>query len=293
MKITQALNLLNLDALPNKEEEIIGAFKELAKKKHPDVGGTEEEFQELAQAKDFLIHALLTLKSSAHHVDEEADRLKRKRDAMRDAMLKRRAVEDRRRNIQATWGMGIILTVIGIVSAMALLRPYFVIWMVEKAPVERMATVVFSDGLDEFVVEWEFDSTKVRQTVNGRFVEGRWLVGKAGMPIIRGAEFIVTFNASNPDYFVLKDEFISPETAEMYFNLIRHPMANYMNRSLEDPQVVCMYWSVLDMYGVDGLSHFLFNGTPRRKNWSHNQRTFQTLTEDEGFQKIYKTCANK
>lgn len=293
MKITQALNLLNLDALPNSEEDIIAAYKELAKTKHPDVGGSEEEFQELSQAKEFLIKAIKMMRASAHHIDEEAEKVKRKRDAMREAMLRKRAKEDHKRNVQATWGIAVILTVVGIIGIMTLFRPYFVSWMVEKAPVERMATVVFSDGLDQFVIEWDYDGKKVNQTVHGRFVEGRWLIGEAGMPVIRGAEFIVKFNASNPDYFVLRDEYISPATAEIYFNLIRHPLADYMNKSVEDPEVVCMYWSVLERYGVDGLSHILFRGTPMRKNWSHNERTFNSLVEDEDFQKMYETCTNK
>ena len=146
------------------------------------------------------------------------------------------------------------------------------------------------NGFDKHL-KWEYNNEIVIKTVNGRFVEGRWLLGDAGMPILKGSEFIVVFNGSNPDYFLLKDNFISPRTAEVYFNVLKYPLAEILDVSSDDSEVVCLYWAILDKFGVDGLAHVLFSQTPLRKNWSHNERTFNVFYESEDFMKLYRSCA--
>ena len=80
------------------------------------------------------------------------------------------------------------------------------------------------------------------------------------MPVLLGKEnnYIVRFNAFNPKFAVLKDEFISPETAEVYYNIVRHSMAEKLGLSLENPAVICMYWSILDRFGGRLGSCFIF-----------------------------------
>ena len=58
MKITEALRILELDTLPKDEKEVSVAYKRLAKQSHPDSGGTEEAFQELGAAVEYVLRAL-------------------------------------------------------------------------------------------------------------------------------------------------------------------------------------------------------------------------------------------
>jgi hypothetical protein len=57
-----------------------------------------------------------------------------------------------------------------------------------------------------------------------------------------------------------------------------------------DPDIVCLFWGILDEYGVEGLAHVQFSNVPMRRNWSHNERTFQTLISTERFQELYRSC---
>ena len=289
MKINKALEILNLEKLPASKDDIEAAYKLRAKKLHPDVGGSEEAFQELSEAYEIALKALKVV-FKAVEKDPREEALKRKRDAMREEMLKRRAVEDHRRNVQATKGIYAILGVLGMILLIIFIKPRFNAFMVERNPIEQMGTVTYSDRTDKFMVTWNWDGTDYEKTFKGRFVDAKWLVADAGMPVILGNQYIVRFNANRPNFAVLKDEFISPETAEVFFNIVRHPLAIHLGISVEDPAVVCLYWSLLDRFGVDGLAHVLFSTTPFRKNWYHNEGTFQGLIESEDYKKMYRSC---
>ena len=289
MKIKQALEILQLEKLPVSKEEIDTAYKVRAKELHPDVGGSEEAFQSLTEAYELALRGLDVVLDAAK-VDPAEEVLKKKRAAMREEMLKRRAVEDHQRNVQATKWIYSILTVIGIAVLVIFVKPYINTFMVERNPIEQMGTVTYSDRTDKFTVKWNWDGTNYEKTFKGRLVDAKWLVADAGMPVILGNQYIVRFNANRPNFAVLKDEYISPETAEVYFNIVRHPLAEHLGISVEDPSVVCLYWSILDRFGVDGLGHILFSHTPFRKNWYHNEGTFQGLVESEAYKKMYRSC---
>ena len=120
MKINKALEILNLEKLPASKNDIEAAYKLRAKKLHPDVGGSEEAFQELSEAYEIALKALKVV-FKAVEKDPKEEALKRKRDAMREEMLKRRAVEDYRRNVQATKGIYAILGVLGMILLIILM----------------------------------------------------------------------------------------------------------------------------------------------------------------------------
>ena len=290
MKIVDALLVLGLEKIPSTQEDISLVFRELAKSKHPDTGGSEEAFKELQQATEVVRAALELVLNSAEQLSEKDEALKRKRDRLREEMLKRRAVEDRRRNVQATWGIGIISTIVGIFLLGYFIYPSFVEWMISKDQQEVMAEVVYTDHSDLFEIQWEYNGVTYVEDVKGRLIDGRWLVGEAGMPILKGAKFIVAFNAKNPSYYLLKDQYIHPETAEVYYAIMKHPIAELLDVPVGDKAIVCAYWNILDKYGVDGLAHVLFGQLPLRKNWSHNERTFTTLSESEDFQNLLQSC---
>ena len=135
MKITEALRILELDTLPKDEHEVSVAYKRLAKKYHPDSGVTEEAFQELGAAVEYVLRALALVDATVEKSKQrskEADALAEKRAIMRAEMLKRRAEEDRKRNIQATWGISVILILIVLSGIGMLIQPRFIHWMVEK-----------------------------------------------------------------------------------------------------------------------------------------------------------------
>ena len=293
MKITEALRILELDTLPKDEKEVSVAYKRLAKQRHPDSGGTEEAFQELGAAVEYVLRALALVDATVEKTKRrtaETDALAEKRAKMRAEMLKRRAEEDRKRNIQATWGISVILVVIVLFGIGMVIQPRFIHWMVEKERVERMATVLSTGPDRSFTIGWEYQGESYSEILNGRFIDGKWLVGPAGMPMIKGGKYIVSFNARNPNYFELKDKYIDPETADRYFSLVKYPLAAALDLPDSDPDVVCIYWSVLDEFGVDGVAHLFFGALPMRKNWKHNERSFQALKESETFQKLYRSC---
>ena len=293
MKIAEALRILELDTLPKSEKEVSVAYKRLAKKCHPDSGGSEEAFQELGAAVDYVLRALALVDIAVEKNkkrSKESDALAEKRAKMRAEMLKRRAEEDRKRNIKATWAISIILVLIVLVGIGTLIRPRYIHWMVEKVRVERMATIISTGPDRSYTIGWEYQGQYFTEVLNGRFIDGKWLVGPAGMPMMNGGKYIVSFNGRNPNYFELKDKYIDPETADRYFSLVKYPLAAAFDLSENDPDVVCIYWSVLDDFGVDGVAHLFFGGLPMRKNWKHNERSFQALKESDTFQKLYRSC---
>ena len=293
MKIAEALRILELDTLPKSEKEVSVAYKRLAKKCHPDSGGSEEAFQELGAAVDYVLRALALVDIAVEKNkkrSKESDALAEKRAKMRAEMLKRRAEEDRKRNIKATWAISIILVLIVLVGIGMLIRPRYIHWMVEKERVERLATIISTGPDRSYTIRWEYQGQYFTEVLNSRFIDGKWLVGPAGMPMMNGGKYIVSFNGRNPNYFELKDKYIDPETADRYFSLVKYPLAAAFDLSENDPDVVCIYWSVLDEFGVDGVAHLFFGGLPMRKNWKHNERSFQALKESDTFQKLYRSC---
>jgi len=290
VKIEEALSILDLDKIPSTQEEITSVYRDRAKQMHPDTGGSESEFKDLQKATDVVRAALDLVLNSVEQLSDKEAGLKAKRDKMREEMLKRRAKEDRKRNIQATWGIGIITTIVTLLLLGYVTRPMFNEWVVGKDQKEAMAEVVFTDHTKVFEISWEYAGETYTESVRGRLIDGRWLVGDAGMPILKGAKYIVAFNAANPSYFILKDQYIHPETAEVYYAIMKHPLAEILDVPVGDKAIVCAYWNILDQFGVDGLAHILFSQLPIRKNWSHNKTTFKTLGKSEDFQNLLRSC---
>ena len=111
MKLERALSIIGLDRLPKDEAELNAVYRELAKKLHPDAGGSEAAFQELGEAVVYLKRALLLLNQRVQTKARTEDALARKRAILREQMLRRRAEEDRLRNQQAQkWTIGAAFT---------------------------------------------------------------------------------------------------------------------------------------------------------------------------------------
>lgn len=298
MKITEALAILHLPKIPSSEAELQSAYRSRAKDCHPDLGGSEAEFKQLGEALEYVKRAMLLMAQrtasgaepvkSAKEREEEA--LKAKRAKMREELLKRRAVENAKRNRQATRTVGVIGSLAAIVVLWLSLRPSFVHWMVSRDTVERMAVVTESGFEQRFTIVWDYDGKRYEKRMRGRLIDGQWLVGESGMPMIRGGKYIVAFNAHRPDYFELRDAFIHPETAEMYFALVKHPLSVLLDLPVNDSHLICTYWGVLNEFGVDGVAHLMFSGLPMQKNWSHNERSAAALMESEGFKEVVRSC---
>jgi len=205
-------------------------------------------------------------------------------------MLRRRAEEDRLRNQQAQkWTIGLVV-VLAVAGLWFMAQPKINHWMIERNRVERMAEVIRLDNQRTYTIEWTYNGKRFEKDINGRFIDGSWIVGPAGMPMLPGAKFVVAFNAENPNYYELLDQYIHTETAEIYFAMTKQTLANYMGTLDGDPDVVCLYWALLDEYGVDGIAHLHFRELPMRKNWSHNERTFNALAESSRFKELYRSC---
>ena len=104
MKLERALSIIGLDRLPKDEMELNAVYRDLAKKLHPDTGGSEAAFQELGEAVEYLKRALFLLNQRFQTKTRTEDALARKRAILREQMLRRRAEEDRLRNEQAQKG---------------------------------------------------------------------------------------------------------------------------------------------------------------------------------------------
>lgn len=290
MKLAKALSILGLDRLPQNEDELNAAYKVLAKKLHPDAGGSEEAFQELGEAVEYIKRAIEALAERSRKKENSNNYVTRKRAVLREQILRQRAEEDRLRNQHAQkWIIGflVVLTLFGL---WLFFQPKINHWMVEKNKVEQMAEVVRIDYHNSYTIAWTYNGQRYEKEINGRFIDGMWIVGPAGMPILPGAKFIVAFNGDNPDYFEVLDQFIHTETAEKYFSLVKRSLSQYLQTSENDPQVECLYWRLLDEYGVDGIAHLHFRELPMRKNWSHNQGTFNAIAESARFKELYRSC---
>lgn len=290
MKLERALSIIGLDRLPKDEAELNAVYRELAKKLHPDAGGSEVAFQELGEAVEYLKRALLLLNQRVQTKTRTEDALARKRAILREQMLRRRAEEDRLRNQQAQkWIIGFVV-VLAVVGLWFMAQPKINYWMIERNRVERMAEVIRLDNQRTYTIGWSYNGKRFEKDINGRFIDGSWIVGPAGMPMLPGAKFVVAFNAENPNYYELLDQYIHTETAEIYYSMVKTTLADYMGTLDSDPDVVCLYWALLDEYGVDGIAHLHFRELPMRKNWSHNEGTFNTLAESPRFQELYRSC---
>ena len=290
MKLERALSIIGLDRLPKDEAELNAVYRELAKKLHPDAGGSEAAFQELGEAVEYLKRALVLLNQRVQTKTRTEDALARKRAILREQMLRRRAEEDRLRNQQAQkWTIGLVV-VLAVAGLWFMAQPKINHWMIERNRVERMAEVIRLDNQRTYTIEWTYNGKRFEKDINGRFIDGSWIVGPAGMPMLPGAKFVVAFNAENPNYYELLDQYIHTETAEIYFAMTKQTLANYMGTLDGDPDVVCLYWALLDEYGVDGIAHLHFRELPMRKNWSHNERTFNALAESSRFKELYRSC---
>jgi hypothetical protein len=293
LKISEALEFFGLEQLPQDRGEVKRLYRELAKQHHPDSGGSEEQFKTLRKAHSVLKGAYLLLDQRAASVvtgrrGDEATKVRRAQ--MREEMLKRRAVENHRRNVQANRAMAVIGSLLILYLLSLVLRPQFIHWMVNQSPVERMATVVEGGLEGRFTIEWHYDGLTYTERIRGKEIDGRWIVGPAGMPMIRGGKYVVAFNANKPEYFELKDQFIHPETAELYFDLVKHQLSVALDLEVDDPKLICTYWSILDWYGVDGIAHIMFSSLPRRKNWRHNASTFEAMEASDQFQELVRSC---
>lgn len=51
-------SLLGLDHLPVSEDEILKAYRDMARIRHPDTGGSEDDFKKLVQAKEDALNCL-------------------------------------------------------------------------------------------------------------------------------------------------------------------------------------------------------------------------------------------
>jgi len=71
------------------------------------------------------------------------------------------------------------------------MKPWVNSFIVERNPEERMATVVYTDRTDKFFVNWQFEGESYKKMFKGRFVEGKWLISDAGMPVLLGNNYIV------------------------------------------------------------------------------------------------------
>jgi len=290
VKLERALSIIGLDRLPKDEAELNAVYRELAKKLHPDAGGSEAAFQELGEAVEYLKRALLLLNQRVQTKARTEDALARKRAILREQMLRRRAEEDRLRNQQAQkWTIGLVV-VLAVAGLWFMAQPKINHWMIERNRVERMAEVIRLDNHRTYTIEWTYNGKRFEKDINGRFIDGSWIVGPAGMPMLPGAKFVVAFNAENPNYYELLDQYIHTETAEIYFAMTKQTLANYMGTLDGDPDVVCLYWALLDEYSVEGIAHLHFRELPMRKNWSHNERTFNALAESPRFQELYRSC---
>ena len=98
MKLERALSILGLVRLPKTDEELNAVYRELAKKYHPDKGGSEAKFQELAEAVNYLKRAISLVSHRQQTKQRKEDLLAKKRAILREQMLKRRAEEDKIRN---------------------------------------------------------------------------------------------------------------------------------------------------------------------------------------------------
>lgn len=195
MKLERALSIIGLDRLPKDEAELNAVYRELAKKLHPDAGGSEAAFQELGEAVEYLKRALLLLNQRVQTKTRTEDALARKRAILREQMLRRRAEEDRLRNQQAQkWTIGLVV-VLAIVGLWFMAQPKINHWMIERNRVERMAEVIRLDNQRTYTIEWTYKGKRFEKDINGRFIDGSWIVGPAGMPMLPGAKFVVAFNA--------------------------------------------------------------------------------------------------
>ena len=240
MKLERALSIIGLDRLPKDEMELNAVYRDLAKKLHPDTGGSEAAFQELGEAVEYLKRALLLLNQRVQTKTRTEDALARKRAILREQMLRRRAEEDRLRNEQAQkWIIGLIV-VLAVVGLWFLAQPKINYWMIERTRVERMAEVIRLDNQRTYTIAWTYNGQRFEKDINGRFIDGFWIIGPAGMPMLPGAKFVVAFNAENPNYYELLDQYIHMETAEVKTMGENDLGGTYRNHE-PHPDVVCLY----------------------------------------------------
>ena len=298
LKLAEALTILELSALPLNKEELTKQFRRLAKSRHPDAGGSGEGFKELNAAYQYALKALdlVAQRESAARMDaeqSEEERLKEQRRKMREAMLRRRAAEDRKRNKEANRTLAVIGSLVLVYLVFLWTKPALTHWIIEQNKVQSLAVVYPSMEPERVLIRWNYNGEELEEEIRTPLKDGKWLVGPSGMPLLYGNEYLVSFHATKPRYFELNDEFFSPKTAEAYFDISSPALAYQMGLSEDDPVLVCSFWSLLEAYGVEGIAEAFWSSTPRRKNWRHNVQTWEAFSQSAGWKEIVNTCSGE
>lgn len=286
---------MELAELPESKSHLTKQFRRLAKSEHPDAGGSAERFKELNAAYQYALKAqeLVAQRAAAAQLEadkSEEDRLREQRQKMREAMLRRRAAEDKKRNKEANRTLAVIGSLVLVYLLFLWTKPALTHWMIEQNKVQSLCVVYPSSEPERVLIRWNYNGKDIEKEIRTPLKDGKWLVGPSGMPLLYGNEYLVSFHATKPRYFELNDEFFSPKTAEAYFDISSPALAYQMGLSVDDPVLVCSFWSLLETYGVDGIAEAFWSSTPRRKNWRHNVQTWEAFSQSRGWKEIVNTC---
>jgi hypothetical protein len=290
------------------KEEIKKAYRKKAMQYHPDRNrdrNAREKFLEILEAYEFLIGGGATTRKKAPAEGQNAEQSFE--DIMRDLAKKRakekyreRVREFRRRqaeeqNKEFIKAIYVLVSIIVLAGSVYLGNKLYNYLMVLSDPVERMASV-YSISPRHVHIRYTHNDTLYLQSLYVSKTRDE-MKGTTGMPLFKGDKFVVRFNASNPNHFMLFFNRVSPKTLQRYLGLATFRLIEIYERewsmlNFDEKKYLasCVAGEIYRKFGLEGLSQVYYFDTFLLENTKHNSLSWFFFKQNGEYKQLLEHC---
>lgn len=288
--------------------EIKRAYRKKAMQYHPDrnrASDARHHFLEVLEAYEYLTGAANSnVKRPENTPEQEFEDLMREvaqkkakekyRQRVRE-FRKRQAEEQSKEFIRAIYVLVAILVMVGAWYLTLCLRNYIII--VEN-PKENYATVVsVSPRRIDFMYA---NGEEVYRDHAYVWKSNDEMLSGSGMPIVRGDQFVIRFNAEQPEYFQLQYHHPSPRTMQRYLGLTIYKLMvlnedKWAYLGFEDRKIIAMNMAreTFKEFGIEGMSNIYFAETFFLENIQNNSFTWFLFKNSTKFKELSELCEQR
>ena len=148
-------------------------------------------------------------------------------------------------------------------------------------------SVVWSDGKARFY--YSFQEGKIKRSASTLVEPSRYNLYTQGLPVLRGDEFKVKYNAYTDSAWLLLNEPSEGQLSNYMFRTFEKEKQNHPQ--LSDSEIQCRIRCAYEVNGLAGLADFYFQDQSKEDNPWHNKLTYDKLIRDIPFQEAFnKYC---
>lgn len=289
-------------------DEVKKAYRRLALRYHPDLkSGNEEQFKQIVEAYEMIKSRAESSAKIQQLSPEELERFynllkkaaeekARKKAFERAARIRAKKKEEQDRSMLLGLYSLIGLIIFGLVTYQA----YFWHrdWQISRQQATAVAEVV---GIENHRMVYTFfdgvDAREERCYVRGY---GIIMLAENGMPLRIGDQFVVHFNADNPDYHRVNTLQISSATLNRYLDAATASIAQYCSQNeaqashrISPNQARCLSLMVYQKFGIAGLVKCYHLETHPLDYLSLKSWTATSFWDSDEMKFIRQACAPK